>query len=376
MKRYALALICCAATAAMTTRPAQAEADLDVGSKAPSLDIAHYYEEGDAKVTDFKKGNVYVVEFWATWCPPCVASMPHLAELQQKYRGDNVQIVSISDEDEETVSAKLKEPYPGKEETFAVVTSPYTLTSDPDGSSHKDYMQAAGQNGIPAAFIVGKSGIVEWIGHPMEMDEPLAKVINDSWDRDAFKLEREQQKQFEETLQQFAMLAGRGKIEEAGKILEEQIASAPNEEFKSNWINIRHQFRLLTGTAVEEDFDHYRGQLKELKGNPPALLNFAMQLYGIGQNGGDLGPLVGDITSALKAESETAEVAEQKAACFEVMARYFAMEEDYKSAVDAQKKALELAEGASSAQKRRLQLLLDELQSKLEGGSDEAPVEE
>ena len=47
-------------------------------------------------------------------------------------------------------------------------------------------MQAAGQNGIPTAFLVGKTGLIEWIGHPMTMDKPLAQVVAGDWDRSAF----------------------------------------------------------------------------------------------------------------------------------------------------------------------------------------------
>ncbi|MCC9599324.1 TlpA family protein disulfide reductase [Stieleria sp. JC731] len=374
MKRIARVLLCCVAATAMSASSVQAETDLDIGSKAPSLDLAHYYDESDAKVTDFKKGNVYVVEFWATWCPPCVASMPHLAELQQKYRGDKLQIVSISDEDQETVSAKLKEPYPGKEASFAEVTAPYTLTSDPDGSAHRDYMLAAKLNGIPAAFVVGKTGLVEWIGHPMEMDEPLAQVLSDSWDREAFKKQREEESKFEETLQEFAMLAGRGKVDEAAEMLDKQISGATNDEYKQRWVNIQHQFRLLTGTATEADFEHYRSELKELEGNGPAVLRFAMQLYGISQNDGDLGPLTGDVIAALETEVKSAD-AQNKAAFYEVMARYYALDKNFKDAVAAQEKAMESAGELSSTQKRRMELLLDELKKELEGGA-EAPVEE
>ena len=74
--------------------------ELDIGSKAPTLDIEHWIHDGNGffkPVKEFTDGNVYVIEFWATWCGPCIMSMPHLAELQNKYRGRKVQIISISD---------------------------------------------------------------------------------------------------------------------------------------------------------------------------------------------------------------------------------------------------------------------------------------
>ena len=46
----------------------------------------------------------------------------------------------------------------------------------------KNWMRAAGQNGIPTAFIVNKEDKIAWIGHPSEMDEPLEKIVTGSWD--------------------------------------------------------------------------------------------------------------------------------------------------------------------------------------------------
>ena len=53
----------------------------------------------------------------------------------------------------------------------------------------KNWMKAAGQNGIPAAFIVNGSGQVAWIGHPMEMDKPLQKIMSGTWDLKAAREE-------------------------------------------------------------------------------------------------------------------------------------------------------------------------------------------
>jgi len=166
---------------------AQAEGKkLGVGDKAPKLDVEHWIK-GD-KVSEFKSDNVYVVEFWATWCPPCRTSMPHLSELQEKYEDKNVRIIGISDEPYDKVKDFLtSEDWPEKTQ--------YTLATDPDRSVFNDYMRAAGQNGIPTAFIVGKDNKVQWIGHPMNMDEPLAKVVDGTWDPMEYQRQFERQRQ-------------------------------------------------------------------------------------------------------------------------------------------------------------------------------------
>ncbi|MDP7009505.1 MAG: TlpA disulfide reductase family protein, partial [Phycisphaerales bacterium] len=75
---------------------------LSIGDAAPTITIDHWVK-GDP-IDGFADGQVYVLEFWATWCGPCVTSMPHLSALQDTY-GDAVKIIGVSSEKElETVT--------------------------------------------------------------------------------------------------------------------------------------------------------------------------------------------------------------------------------------------------------------------------------
>lgn len=50
-----------------------------------------------APIAKYERGRVYVIEFWATWCPPCLRSIPHLSALQQKY-SSTLTIVGVNAE--------------------------------------------------------------------------------------------------------------------------------------------------------------------------------------------------------------------------------------------------------------------------------------
>lgn len=149
---------------------------LKVGSPAPSLSIAEWVQ--GSPVTSFESGKVYVVEFWATWCGPCKVSMPHIAKLQEKY-GDKLHVIGVSDEDPDTVKSFMESEHPTMtNKTWADVAN-YTIAIDKSAGTNQDYMLAAGQNGIPCAFLVGKDGDIRWIGHPTKIDRPLAAAINE-----------------------------------------------------------------------------------------------------------------------------------------------------------------------------------------------------
>jgi thiol-disulfide isomerase/thioredoxin len=243
--------------AAVATLPAACLADegLTIGSKAPSINVEHWVSDGKGAfkpVREFQTGKVYVVEFWATWCGPCIASMPHLVEVQTDYAKKGVQIISISDEDLETVEGFLKRPFEAPEgtkdapATFGDLTSAYCLTTDPDRSVYIDYMEAAGQGGIPTCFIVGKTGLVEWIGHPMEMDEPLAQIVGDSYDRAAALAKFKQGQVFNILMSKLNRLVRTGKTEEALKLIEEakkEVGDDPSTQMQL--ANISMQVRLM-----------------------------------------------------------------------------------------------------------------------------------
>ncbi|MBB5033706.1 TlpA disulfide reductase family protein [Prosthecobacter vanneervenii] len=107
-------------------------------------------------------GKPLIVEFWATWCPPCRASIPHLNEVYKKYQSKGLEIIGVTNEDRPTVSKFLKE-----------VPINYHVAFDTSGKFGKPF----GIKGIPHAMILDKEGKVVWEGHPMSLPESQLESV-------------------------------------------------------------------------------------------------------------------------------------------------------------------------------------------------------
>ncbi len=179
----ALMLACAGTPAALAQAPEAAkpaatenQPTLVVGSPAPALAIAKWVK-GDA-ISSFQQGKIYVVEFWATWCGPCIASMPHLTELQQHYRDKGLTIIGVTRED--TRGNTLEAVEKMVEQRGNVMG--YTVAFDDGRKTSDAYMKAANQRGIPTAFVVDQAGKIAFIGHPSELDLVIDRLVAGTWD--------------------------------------------------------------------------------------------------------------------------------------------------------------------------------------------------
>ena len=167
-----------AATPAKTE--AKAEPALKVGSDAPAIASIDKWEKG-TEVKTFATGKVYVVEFWATWCGPCKASIPHLTEMAHKFK--DVTFIGVAASEHKGKDGKdTREADLAKFVKDEGTKMDYTVAYNADGSMGKNWLQAAGQNGIPCAFIVDGQGKLAYIGHPMEegFESTLSKLAKTS----------------------------------------------------------------------------------------------------------------------------------------------------------------------------------------------------
>lgn len=161
---------------------------LKPGDPAPTLNDAMWLKGEPA--TQWQKGHVYVLDFWATWCGPCIASIPHLNELQKQYKDKKVHVIGVA-----------IWPRPGMKPTKGFVEARgdemgYTIAEDIDGKLAAAFMETTNSQGIPTAMVIDTEGRLAWIGHPMSgMDSVVERVVAGTFD---VKEESERAKQKEE----------------------------------------------------------------------------------------------------------------------------------------------------------------------------------
>ena len=148
-----------------------ARAELTIGDPAPVLKVGKWVK---GEPITLAKGKVHVVEFWATWCPPCRETIPHLTKLAKKFQNEaDFTGVSISNSTNAVVSF-VKEMGAKMDYNVAVDTDSDFMSTN--------WMKAAKRNSIPTAFIIDKEGKIAWIGYPGTMEGPLSAIIEGKWD--------------------------------------------------------------------------------------------------------------------------------------------------------------------------------------------------
>lgn len=153
-------------------------AELMVGDKAPALQTGNWVQ-GDP-VQSFDTNHVYIVEFWATWCGPCVGSIPHLNQLWDAFKDKGLIVIGqdVWDSDD-AVTPFVKKM--GDRMTYRVALDDKTQDAEGWMAEHW-WPRKVNHHGIPTAFII-KDGFIAWIGHPMGLNEKvLDDVMSDHFD--------------------------------------------------------------------------------------------------------------------------------------------------------------------------------------------------
>jgi thiol-disulfide isomerase/thioredoxin/outer membrane lipoprotein-sorting protein len=140
------------------------------GKPAPAVKLKGL-DDKEVSLADLK-GSVVVLDFWATWCGPCVGSLPHLDKLYQDKKADGVKVFAVNQrEDKELVAGFMKSKN---------LSVPVLL--DSEGKAGDEYKA----NAIPETVVVGKDGVVKEVfigagpGTEKELHEAVEKAMKEA----------------------------------------------------------------------------------------------------------------------------------------------------------------------------------------------------
>lgn len=203
------------------------ESRLQIGDQAPQLDASHWLSGPAEEISEFKTGHVYVLDFWGTWCGACIGEMPELARLQKEFADQKVTIISVTDEEPKDVNAFLDKPSHHDEmKTYRQLTSPYNIVADPDGSVFDAYMKGIEKRSFPMMAIVGKTGVIEYIGSSVGLEPTLKSIVADEWNRESALADSTANLKARKAMMKVNALRKEGKISEAIDFLDQQFKEA------------------------------------------------------------------------------------------------------------------------------------------------------
>lgn len=122
----------------------------DVGQKAPEFKAPALTGKTRISLAAYR-GKVVYLDFWASWCPPCLTSLPQLEELRKQFPADQFQILAVN-----------VDPDPKKALKFLERTKiGYPSATDPRGTIPTSF----GVETMPTSYLIDRNGVIRYVHH-------------------------------------------------------------------------------------------------------------------------------------------------------------------------------------------------------------------
>jgi len=136
-----------------------------VGKQAPEIHVRKWLNTKKGYSLAECRGKVVLLDFWATWCPPCRRAMPHLQKLWEKHKDKGLVVIGLTAESESKAAPFIKR---------AGYTFPVAL------DDRRKTSKAYGIRWIPHTFLIGADGKIIWDGNPLVAKDKLDKMVEDA----------------------------------------------------------------------------------------------------------------------------------------------------------------------------------------------------
>jgi len=135
------------------------------------MKIAGTTYDGKEFSTEQLKGKVVLIDFWATWCGPCVEELPHVKKVYERYHEKGFEIVGISNDYKLDALKKFLAAHP---------EYPWTQLFDPKAAKEQEWHAVTSRYGIdalPQMFLIDKQGVCRSVNGAADMDQMVPKLL-------------------------------------------------------------------------------------------------------------------------------------------------------------------------------------------------------
>lgn len=290
-------------------------------------------------VTEWEKDKVYVFEFWATWCGPCLAAIPHLEAIHREIEqnGVSAQLIGVNIRDrsspERLKNFLSKRPTPPS----------YAIAVDTDQITEKAWLLPLKVVGIPFAVAV-KNGEILWRGHPVRLSAKLVREMTRAdYSSNPMRSRDEILSDARKRIESITRLFKLEKIEEAETMLQQLIddESIP-ASLKNDALEIPAFLALKNG-----NYTKMNAALRRLAETFPQSFQSQVRVVNFIQTTDDVPAEARDIALALeclnRALALCGDMPSQKSFVYTRISDAYAARGDNEKALDAARKAWELS---------------------------------